>query len=64
MNGSAPKTGVVTLTPNQQLSRLVSELVAGVETQVGGYIRIRSDNPIWAWEIYGSGQVMASGPPL
>ena len=63
-NGGAPKTGVVTLTANQQLGRLVSELVAGVETQVGGYIRIRSDNAIWAWEIYGSGQVMASGPPL
>jgi len=49
---------------NRQLGRLVSELVPGTATQLGGYIRIRADQPIWAWEIYGSGEVMASGPPL
>jgi hypothetical protein len=63
-SGGSPKSATVTLDANQQLGRLVSELVPGTETQVGGYIRIRSDQPIWAWEIYGSGQVMASGPPL
>jgi Matrixin/IPT/TIG domain len=62
--GGAPKSGTITLGANQQLARQVSELVAGAATQVGGYIRIRSDQPIWAWEIYGSAQVMASGPPL
>ena len=62
--GGTPKSATITLGPNQQLGRLVSELVDGVATQVGGYIRIRSDQPIWAWEIYGSGEIMASGPPL
>jgi hypothetical protein len=62
--GGAPKSVTITLGANQQLARQVSELVAGAATQVGGYIRIRSDQPIWAWEIYGSAQVMASGPPL
>jgi Matrixin/IPT/TIG domain/Carboxypeptidase regulatory-like domain len=62
--GGAAKSVTITLGANQQLARQVSELVAGAATQVGGYIRIRSDQPIWAWEIYGSGQVMASGPPL
>jgi hypothetical protein len=63
-NGGTPKSGTVTVDANKQLGRQISELVSGVETQVGGYIRVRSDNPIWAWEIYGSDQVMASGPPL
>jgi hypothetical protein len=63
-SGGSPKSATITLGANQQLARLVSELVAGTATQLGGYIRIRSNQPIWAWEIYGSGQVMASGPPL
>jgi hypothetical protein len=62
--GGTPKSSTFTLGANQQLGRLVSELVPGVGNQLGGYIRIHSDQPIWAWEIYGSGQVMASGPPL
>lgn len=62
--GGAPKTATITLGPNEQLSRLVSELVSTVTTQMGGYIRIRSDQPIWSWEIYGSGNIMASAPPL
>jgi hypothetical protein len=63
-SGNTSKSATITLTANQQLAKLVSELVSGTATQVGGYIRIHSDQPIWAWEIYGSGQVMASGPPL
>ena len=62
--GGTPKSGTIVLGANQQLSRWVVDLVPGVETQVGGYIRIRSDRPIWTWEIYSSVQVMASGPPL
>jgi hypothetical protein len=62
--GGSPKSATITLAANQQLARLVSELVAGTATQVGGYIRVRSNQPVWAWEIYGAGNVMASGPPL
>jgi hypothetical protein len=62
--GGTPKTRTLTLGPNQQLGRLISELVPGITTQMGGYIRIRSDQPIWSWEVYGSDIVMASGPPL
>jgi matrixin/IPT/TIG domain-containing protein len=63
-SGGSPKSATINLGANQQLARLVSELVADTATQLGGYIRIRADKPIWAWEIFGSGQVMASGPPL
>jgi hypothetical protein len=62
--GDVRKSGTVTLAANQQLARLVSELVPSVATQVGGYIRIRSDQPILSWEIYGSSEAFASGPPL
>jgi hypothetical protein len=62
--GGTPRTATITLEPNQQRARLISEFVSSISVQLGGYIRIRSDQPIWAWEIYGSGDVMASGPPL
>jgi hypothetical protein len=62
--GSIPKTATISLGANQQRAGLINEFVTSVNIQQGGYIRIRSDQPIWAWEIYGSGDVMASGPPL
>jgi hypothetical protein len=62
--GGTPKIATITLGPYQQLGRLVSEFVPSVTTQTGGYIKIHSDQPIWSWEIYGSGQVLASAPPL
>ncbi len=63
-NGGSPQSATVTLDANQQLARLLSEFVSGVSSQLGGYIHIRSNQPIWAWEIYGSDRIMASGPPL
>jgi hypothetical protein len=62
--GGSPKTAALTLEPNRQIAKLISELVPAVTTQMGGYIRIRSDQPIWAWELYGSADVIASAPPL
>jgi hypothetical protein len=62
--GGVPRSGTVTLTANQHLGRLVNELVPNGAGQTGGYIRVRSDQPITAWEIYGSDEAMASGPPL
>jgi hypothetical protein len=62
--GDVRKSGILTLAANQQLARLVSELIPSVTTQLGGYIRIRSDQPILSWEIYGSSEAFASGPPL
>jgi Matrixin/IPT/TIG domain/Carboxypeptidase regulatory-like domain len=63
-SGANSHSATVQLGANQQLARLVSEIVAGVDTQLGGYIQVRSDQPIYAWEIYGSDRVFASGPPL
>ncbi|HYR87119.1 MAG TPA: IPT/TIG domain-containing protein [Terriglobia bacterium] len=62
--GGTPRSATIPLAANSQIARQVSELVPAVTTQVGGYIRIRSDQPVWTWEVYGSAEVMASGPPL
>src|SRR6202007_1938221 len=50
-SGGTPKSATITVGANQQVARLISELVSSVTTQLGGYIRVRSDQPIWAWEI-------------
>jgi hypothetical protein len=63
-SGGTPLSAAINLDANQQLSRLLNELVQASANQVGGYIRIRSDQPIWTWEIYGSAGAIASGPPL
>ncbi len=62
--GGTPKSATVTVPANGQIARVISELVPEVVEQSGGYIRLTSDQPIWAWEIYGTDHAMASGPPL
>jgi hypothetical protein len=63
-SGVAPKSSTINLAANQQLARVISELVSSVGVQMGGYIRVHSDQPIWALEIYGSDDVMAAAPPI
>ena len=63
-NGGSPASQTIPVDSNHQISRLLSEFVPATATQIGGYVRIRSDQPIWAWEIYGSSRLMVSGPPL
>jgi hypothetical protein len=63
-SGGTPKSATTTLQANAHLARMIHELVQGTATQMGGYIRIRSDQPIWVWEILGTGEAMAAVPPL
>jgi hypothetical protein len=49
---------------NQQTAKVLSELVPGVTTQMGGYIKVRSDQPIWIWGAIGSSEMIAAAPPL
>jgi hypothetical protein len=62
--GDVRKSGTIVLPANTQAARLVGELVPSVTTQIGGYIRIRSDQPILAWGVFGSNEAFASAPPL
>jgi hypothetical protein len=63
-SGGTPQSAMITVPANGQIARVISELVPEVVEQSGGYIRLTSNQPIWAWEIYGTDQAMASGPPL
>jgi hypothetical protein len=62
--GDVRRSNTITLGANQQLPRLLGEVVPSVQDQFGGYIRVRSDQPILSWEVFGSNEAFASGPPL
>jgi hypothetical protein len=63
-SGGSPKSTTLSLGPNQQIAGLVDDFVAGLSNQVGGYVRIVSDQPIWSVEMIGSEQSLAVVPPL
>jgi hypothetical protein len=63
-SGETSGHAVVTVPADGHVSRLIREFVTDFEGQNGGYIRLESDQPIWAWQIYGTLDAMASGPPL
>jgi hypothetical protein len=62
--GNLVASGTTSLAANEQLSKLLNELVPAAASQLGGYVRIHSDQPIWAWELFGSPTALASAPPL
>ena len=62
-SGQTPKITVVKVEADGYLANLISELVPEAAGQSGGYIRLTADEPIWAWEIFGTHEAMASGPP-
>jgi hypothetical protein len=53
-----------TLSANQKLSNLITELVPAAANQSGGYIRVRSDQPVSAIVLFGtgSGSVLSAVP--
>jgi Matrixin/IPT/TIG domain len=63
-HGGTSTSGTINLDANQQRSGLLNSLVPASANQVGGYVRIHSDQPIWVWEIYGSSRAVASAPPF
>ena len=62
--GTQSGSGSVSVPPNGHIARLLDQFIPGFGNQSGGYIRLTSDQPIAAWEIYGTATAMASGPPL
>ena len=63
-SGTRSGSGVVSVPANGQVARLLGEMIPGFGNQSGGYIRLTSDQPVAAWEIYGTAAAMASGPPF
>ena len=58
------EVGSVSVPANGHIARLLDQFIPGFGNQSGGYIRLTSDQPIAAWEIYGTATAMASGPTL
>jgi len=50
-SGGPPKTNTLTLGPNEEIDRVIDQFVPNVGAQLGGYVRVRSDRPIWALQI-------------
>ncbi|MBI4456342.1 MAG: matrixin family metalloprotease [Acidobacteria bacterium] len=52
------------LAPNEQLSRLITELLSGTANQAGGYIRVRSDQAVSAVVLFShiNGTVLSAVP--
>jgi hypothetical protein len=62
--GGTPQSTIITVKANQQISKGINELVGSITPRQGGYIHLHSDQPIWSWEMYVSGTILASGPPI
>jgi hypothetical protein len=60
--GGSPVSTTIILKANQQMSQTLNELLPSLGDQTGGCVHIHSDQPIWTWEIFGSGSVLASAP--
>ncbi len=60
--GGTPRSASLTVGANQQIAKVLSDLVPGVTTQTGGYIKVRSDQPIWIWGAIGSAEAIAALP--
>jgi hypothetical protein len=60
LGGTFPQT----LGPNEKLTKLITELIAPSINQSGGYIRVRSDQPVSAVVLFGNnaGTVLAAVP--
>jgi hypothetical protein len=62
--GGTPKSATLSIGPDEHIAAVLSELVPGVTAQMGGYIKVRSDQPIWVWGAIGSSEMIAAAPPL
>ena len=53
------------LAPGQHLVSLLNQLIPETDGQLGGYVKISSDRPVMAFEMFGStdGQVLSAVPP-
>jgi len=53
-DGHKVASTTVNLTAGQRRSRLFTELFPGLETQLGGYVRVSASRPIFALQVFGS----------
>ena len=63
-SGKPADSETLTLSSDESAAHLISDLIPSAAGQTGGYVRLESDEPIWAWEIIGTAESIASAPPL
>ncbi|RPI29752.1 MAG: hypothetical protein EHM61_00505 [Acidobacteria bacterium] len=51
------------LGPGCRTAQLINELIPSIRQQMGGYIRLRSDVPIIAQELFSNGRFLSAVPP-
>ncbi len=51
------------LRPGERISQLITELAAGADAKIKGFIFVRSDLPIYSSSLFGSATVLANIPP-
>ncbi|HEV8132694.1 MAG TPA: leucine-rich repeat domain-containing protein [Acidobacteriota bacterium] len=51
------------LQPGQRLSKLITELIPPAAGQGGGVIWVKSDNPVYLTELFGTANTLANVPP-
>jgi hypothetical protein len=64
VSGEVVGTADFSVPPNCQIARLMREWVPEAKGRLSGYIRLNSNEPLWAWEPVGDGNFLVSGPPL
>lgn len=64
-NGAAKGSASFELAPGQRLASMLSGLIPETNGQVGGYVKVTSDQPVFAFELFGSvdGRVLSAVPP-
>jgi len=64
-NGAAKGSASFELAPGQRLASMLNGLIPETNGQVGGYAKVTSDQPVFAFELFGSadGQVLSAVPP-
>ena len=64
-DGVAKGSASFELMPGQRLATMLDELIPETKGQVGGYVKVTSDQPLFAFEMFGSqdGQLLSAVPP-
>lgn len=61
-SGSLTGTALTELAANQKRALLLPEWIPGLDSQIGGYVRVRSTRPLVGFELFGSPDYLAAVP--
>jgi hypothetical protein len=64
-DGAAKGSASFELAPGQRLASMLNGLIPETNGQIGGYVKVTSDQPLFAFELFGSadGKLLSAVPP-